>query len=220
MCVDLPIFHTYRAQTEDRYKYLILGLDHAHLFPDPVDRQGLWAPYAKRYPGLRWNTSRVTGKGILMGWTPENRPLPPFRNLEGTKNELGQCHLETLESHLRIQRDRSRRALKRSLSSFNYRWHYLSQTTLVLRRLKVKDNDLLSSILDNAAYTLYKPRWQKKTLQWITQAMGEKDDIHTKKPVISTMLDVIRANLDLETLWRRNKIQKGVTLSTRASPLR
>ena len=67
MCVDLPIFHTYRAQTEDKYKYLILGLDHAHLFPDPVDRQGLWAPYAKRYPGLRWNTSRVTGRGILMG---------------------------------------------------------------------------------------------------------------------------------------------------------
>ena len=90
----------------------------------------------------------------------------------------------------------------------------------MLRRLKVKDNDLLSSILDNAAYTLYKPRWQKKTLQWITQVMGEKDDIHTKKPVISTMLDVIRARLDLETLWRRNKIQKGVTLTTRASPLR
>ena len=220
MCVDLPIFYTYRAQTGDRYKHLILGLDHAHLFPELVDPQGLWAPYAKQYPGLRWNTSRLTGKGILMGWTSVSKPLPPFRNLEGTKNELGQFHLETLESHLRIQRDRSRRALKKSLISFNYRWHYLSQTTFVLKRLKVKDNDLLSSILDNAAYTLYKPRWQKKTLQWITQVMRGKDDIHTKKPVISTMLDVIRARLDLETLWRRNKIQKGVMLTTRASPLR
>ena len=68
-CVDLPIFSTHRTQYGEDTFQIILGTDSSHLFPDEVDHNQLWAPYAPKYPGLRWKTSRLTRRGLLMGWT-------------------------------------------------------------------------------------------------------------------------------------------------------
>merc|ERR1712018_970652 len=103
----------------------------------------------------------------LEGWTTQSNPLERFRNLYGTKNEEGVRHLETLDSHLHIQKNRVWRALQRSLTFLNKQWRYDSQVAnLLLKVMQVPNYDLLASIIDGAAFTTNKSGWEKTTIRW------------------------------------------------------
>merc|ERR1712018_738809 len=102
----------------------------------------------------------------LEGWTTQSNPLERFRNLYGTKNEEGVCHLETLDSHLHIQKNRAWRALQRSLIFLNRQWRYDSQVAHLLKIMQVPNYDLLASIIDEAAFITNKSGWEKTTIRW------------------------------------------------------
>merc|ERR1712018_976271 len=144
---------------------IILGVDLFHHFPEEIDRDHLWTPYASRYPGIRWKTSKLTGEGLLEGWTTQSNPLERFRDLYGTKNEEGVRHLETLDSHLRIQKNRVWRALQRSLTFLNRQWRYNSQVASFLKVMRIPNYDLLASVIDEAMFTTNKTGWEKTTIR-------------------------------------------------------
>ena len=190
-CVDLPIFSMHQTHYGNDTVQIILGADSAHLFPEERDQHRLWAPHAPKYPGLRWTTSRLTKKGILMGWTMQDNPLEQFRDLYGTKDEEGRRHLETMEDHLRIQKNRVRRALQQSLTFLNKQWRYNSQVTNLLKLRETPNYDILASIVDEAAFVTNKDGWEKTTLRWALHILNETTPTCLKTSCISKMLSYV-----------------------------
>ena len=130
-------------------------------------------------------------KGILMGWTTQDNPLEQFRDLYGTKDEEGRRHLETMEDHLRIQKNRVRRALQQSLTFLNKQWRYNSQVTNLLKLRETPNYDILASIVDEAAFVTNKYGWEKTTLRWTLHILNETTSTYLKTPCTFKILSYV-----------------------------
>ena len=132
-----------------------------------------------------------TKTGILMGWTCQDNPLEQFRDLYGTKSDEGRYHLGTLEDHLRIQKNRSRRALQQSLTSLKKQWRYNSQVTDLLKLRETPNYDILASIVDEAAFVTNKYGWEKTTLRWTLHILNETTSTNLKTPCTFKILSYV-----------------------------
>ena len=126
-----------------------------------------------------------------MGWTTSTNPLEQFRDLYGTKNEEGRRHLETMEGHLRIQKNRVRRALQQSLTFLNKQWRYDSQVTNLLKTREIPNYDILASIVDEAAFVTNKYGWEKTTLRWTLHILNETTSTNLKTPCTFKILSYV-----------------------------
>ena len=126
-----------------------------------------------------------------MGWTFQDNPLEQFRDLYGTKSDEGRYHLETLEDHLRIQKNRSRRALQQSLTFLKKQWRYNSQVTDLLRLRETPNYDILASIVDEAAFVTDKCEWEKTTLRWTLHILNKTTSANLKMPCTFEILSYV-----------------------------